>query len=205
MCREHALLVAGARDRRFENRIECRDNAPLAAASAHRHAFRIGRAPRLSRRNPNRTGDELMGDMQKHNVEQLNSFLRGEISAVETYRQALDSLKTPSCTTQLAECKRSHEERVAILTEEIRKLGGTPAQSSGPWGTFAKLVEGGASALGEKAAVAALEEGEDHGNADYKRDVKKLDGSVRSIIEEKVVPLQLRSHGAMSSLKKRLS
>lgn len=146
-----------------------------------------------------------MGDMQKNNVDQLNSFLRGEISAVETYRQALDSLKTASVSTQLTECKRSHEERVSILTEEIRKLGGTPAQSSGAWGSFAKLVEGGAAALGEKAAIAALEEGEDHGNADYKRDVQKLDGDVRTVVEQKVVPLQLRSHSAMSYLKKHLS
>ncbi len=141
-----------------------------------------------------------MGDMQK-NVEQLNSFLRGEISAVETYRQAIDSLKSTTHGAELAECKRSHEERVAILTEEIRKLGGTPADSSGAWGQFAKLVEGGAKVLGEKAAIDALEAGEDHGNADYKRDVSKLDPEVRTVIEQKVVPLQMASHNKMSALK----
>jgi demethoxyubiquinone hydroxylase (CLK1/Coq7/Cat5 family) len=145
-----------------------------------------------------------MADTQK-NVEQLNSFLRGEISAVETYRQALDALKSSSYGSQIAECKQSHEQRVAILTEEIRRLGGTPAQSSGAWGSFVKLIEGGAAALGEKAAIAALEEGEDHGNADYKRDVTKLDPPVRSVIEQRVLPLQLRSHTAMSALKKQLS
>lgn len=145
-----------------------------------------------------------MADTQK-NVEQLNSFLRGEISAVETYRQALDALKSSTYGSQIAECKQSHEQRVAILTEEIRRLGGTPAQSSGAWGSFVKLIEGGAAALGEKAAISALEEGEDHGNADYKRDVPKLDPGVRSVIEQKVMPLQLRSHSAMSSLKKQLS
>ena len=145
-----------------------------------------------------------MADTQK-NVEQLNSFLRGEISAVETYRQALSALKSPAYGSKIAECKQSHEQRVAILTEEIRRLGGTPAQSSGAWGSFVKLVEGGAAALGENAAIAALEEGEDHGNADYKRDVPKLDPGVRAIIEQKVMPLQLRSHAEMSALKKQLS
>jgi len=144
-----------------------------------------------------------MGDVQK-NVEQLNSFLRGEISAVETYRQALDSLESSAYTPQIAECKQSHEQRVAILKDEIRKLGGTPAESSGIWGAFAKIVEGGAAALGEKTAIAALEEGEDHGNADYKKDLTKLDADVRSVVEEKVVPLQLRSHAKMSALKKQL-
>lgn len=145
-----------------------------------------------------------MADIQK-NVEQLNSFLRGEISAVETYRQALGALKSSAHTTKLSECMQSHEQRVAILTEQIRKLGGVPAQSSGPWGAFAKIVEGGAAALGEKTAIAALEEGEDHGNRDYKTDIQKLDGEARSIVEQQVLPLQLRSHANMSALKKQLS
>jgi demethoxyubiquinone hydroxylase (CLK1/Coq7/Cat5 family) len=145
-----------------------------------------------------------MADTQK-NVEQLNSFLRGEISAVETYRQALEALKSSTYGSKIAECKRSHEQRVAILTQEIRKLGGAPAESSGAWGAFVKVVEGGAAALGEKAAIAALEEGEDHGNADYKRDVTKLDPPVRTVIEQQVLPLQIRSHAEMSALKKQLS
>jgi demethoxyubiquinone hydroxylase (CLK1/Coq7/Cat5 family) len=145
-----------------------------------------------------------MPDTQK-NVEQLNSFLRGEISAVETYRQALEALRASTYGSKIAECKQSHEQRVAILTEEIRKLGGKPAESSGAWGSFVKLIEGGAKALGENAAIAALEEGEDHGNADYKRDVSKLDPGVRTVIEQRVLPLQLRSHAEMSALKKQLS
>lgn len=147
-----------------------------------------------------------MADTQK-SVEQLNSFLRGEISAVETYRQALesDSIKASAHGAKLAECKQSHEQRVAILTEEIRKLGGTPAEGSGVWGAFAKIVEGGAAALGEKTAIAALEEGEDHGNKDYKTDVEKLDAAARAFVEQKVLPLQLRTHANMSALKKQLS
>lgn len=146
-----------------------------------------------------------MTDTQKNTVDQLNSFLRGEMSAVETYRQALEALKASKHSATIAECKQSHEQRVTILTDEIRKLGGAPSDSSGAWGVFAKLVEGGAAKMGEKAAIAALEEGEDHGNADYKRDVAKLDGSVRTVIEQKVLPLQLRTHANMSALKKQLS
>ena len=145
-----------------------------------------------------------MTDIQK-NVEQLNSFLRGEISAVETYRQALHALEPSTYGSKIAECKQSHEQRVAILTDEIRKLGGKPAESSGAWGSFVKVIEGGAVVLGEKAAVAALEEGEDHGNADYKRDLSKLDPEVRAVIEQKVLPLQVRSHAEMRALKKQLS
>jgi uncharacterized protein (TIGR02284 family) len=145
-----------------------------------------------------------MNDMQ-NNVDQLNSFLRGEISAVETYRQALEALDKSAHRPQLMQCKQSHEQRVTLLTQQIRSLGGEPASSSGAWGAFAKLVEGTAAALGEKAAIAALEEGEDHGNADYGRDVDKLDPAVRSMVAQQIVPLQRKTHAEMSALKKKLS
>jgi uncharacterized protein (TIGR02284 family) len=145
-----------------------------------------------------------MNGMQK-SVDQLNSFLRGEISAVETYRQALDSLDKSAYRPQLTECKQSHEQRVALLTQQIRGLGGEPADSSGAWGAFVKLIEGGAAAMGDKAAIAVLEEGEDHGNADYSRDLEKLDPGVRAMVVQQIVPMQRQTHAKMSGLKKQLS
>jgi hypothetical protein len=143
--------------------------------------------------------------MTPETVEKLNSFLRGEISAVETYRQALEKLGTKPESNVLNDCMRSHAERVSLLKDEIRRRGGEPAQESGPWGTFAKLVEGGAKAFGEQAAIAALEEGEDHGRDDYKRDAPKLEADARTFVEQYLIPEQLRTHRAMSSLKKNLS
>src|SRR6187549_2769907 len=93
-------------------------------------------------------------------VDQLNSFLRGELSAAETYRQALSKLPSSSNRTTLEDVARSHQERAELLTGEVRRLGGEPAESSGAWGTFAKLITGGAQAFGEKAAILVLEEGE---------------------------------------------
>lgn len=142
--------------------------------------------------------------MTNKSVDQLNSFLRGEISAVETYKQALDKLKTSSNAPMLEQWKRSHESRVALLRDQITKLGGKPADSSGPWGSFTKLVEGGAAALGEKAAVAALEEGEDHGLRDYRSDVAKLEGEAKSLVMQKIIPEQQKTHDGVSMLKKQL-
>jgi len=143
--------------------------------------------------------------MANDTVDTLNSFLRGEISAVETYRQAIEKLKDEPEVTTLSECMYSHEQRVSLLTNEIRQRGGKPAQGSGAWGAFAKLLEGGAKLFGAKAAIAALEEGEDHGRDDYKRDAPKLEPDARSFIQQRIVPEQLRTHQAMSLLKKRLS
>lgn len=137
-------------------------------------------------------------------IDQLNSFLRGELSAVETYRQALSGKEVPHRST-LEECARSHQTRVSLLREEVQRRGGVPADGSGAWGAFAKAIERTAGVFGEKSAISALEEGEDHGRDDYRRDIKKLDSAARTLIETRVLPEQLRTHDAISALKKQLS
>src|SRR5688500_10818050 len=119
--------------------------------------------------------------MANETIDVMNSFLRGEISAVETYRQALDKIDGPADTRSLLQqCMASHQQRVETLRTMVQALGGSPADGSGPWGTFAKLVEGGAKLFGDKAAIAALEEGEDHGRDDYRRDLGKLQGDAKT-------------------------
>lgn len=141
----------------------------------------------------------------KSSVDQLNSFLRGELSAVETYRMALDKLDRTSPTRlEIDECMRSHQERVTALREAIIQLGGTPADSSGPWGVFAKAVEGTAKAFGDKAAIAALEEGEDHGLRDYRDELDDddLDMQSKSFLTSRLLPAQQATHDRMSALKR---
>lgn len=142
--------------------------------------------------------------MAQSDVETLNSFLRGEISAVETYRQAIGRISDESLRSQLEDCQRDHQQRVEALRERIEKLGGTPAESSGLWGTFAKVVEGGAAMVGDKLAIQALEEGEDHGLADYQRDVDQVHGEARRFVRMELLPAQKRTHERMSKLKKTL-
>jgi hypothetical protein len=142
----------------------------------------------------------------KSSIDQLNSFLRGEISAVETYRIALNRLDAKSTARgELESCMRSHQERVDLLRGQIRTLGGDPAEGSGPWGAFAKTVEGGAALLGDKASIAALEEGEDHGLKDYRTDLADLDAESQRIVTAELLPKQVQTHRMMSSLKKQLS
>jgi hypothetical protein len=135
-------------------------------------------------------------------VDQLNSFLRGEISAVETYRQCLDRIGSLPEAAELRDCMRSHEHRVMRLREEILHRGGEAAQSSGAWGAFAKLIEGGAKAFGVRAAIAALEEGEDHGRNDYQRDANTLSREGKLLVEQYLLPEQLRTHAVVSRLKR---
>ena len=131
----------------------------------------------------------------------LNSLLRGEIAAVETYRQAIPSVSVAVAKSELVACEKSHQQRVDQLKNRIATLGGKPAAGSGAWGSFAKLIEGGAKLIGVRAAIAALEEWEDRGMADYQRDLSDLDFDSRKLVEDELRPAQERTHRAMSALK----
>jgi bacterioferritin (cytochrome b1) len=140
------------------------------------------------------------------NVDQLNSFLRGELSAVETYGIALDKLKLESPSrSRLDACRRSHSDRVDALRSRIIELGGSPAVSSGPWGTVTTVIEASASAISEKSAISALEQGEDHGLRDYREDLPKLDERAKELVLKRLLPEQERTHQVMSELKHELA
>ncbi|MBA2480097.1 MAG: DUF2383 domain-containing protein [Planctomycetes bacterium] len=140
----------------------------------------------------------------KESLMTLNSFLRGELSAVGTYKQAAAKLASSAHASVLSDGLASHQRRVEALRAHILKMGGKPAESSGVWGAFAKLYEGGAAMFGEKAAIHALESGEDHGIDDFKRDLHQLDEVCRRFVDVEILPEQARTHEKMSALKKSL-
>ncbi len=142
-----------------------------------------------------------MTNTNKEDIDRLNAMLRGERSAVETYAQCIEKLANSRFVTQLAELKASHAARVEKLTGRITQAGGEAATTSGAWGAFAKLIEGGATVFGEKAAVAALEEGEDHGKKDY-ADLEGLSADVRMFVQTELIPEQQRTHDALRSIKR---
>jgi hypothetical protein len=138
-------------------------------------------------------------------ISQLNSFLRGELSAAETYRLALDRLEQSEHRPTLVQCSRSHEERARLLTEAILGRGGEPSESSGAWGSLVRMLERSAAAISESAAVAVLEEGEDHGRDDYLRDLDNLEPTARQLVEFAILPEQRRTHDTIRAVKRSLS
>lgn len=133
-------------------------------------------------------------------VDTLNSFLKNELSAVDTYNQVIEKVDTPDVSSSLSALQQSHRRRAELLSQRIQALGGSPATSSGTWGGIAKMLQAGSKMFGEKAAVSTLEEGEDRGRDDYKRDLSKLSPENQRFIEEQILPEQLRSHDAMHAI-----
>lgn len=144
-----------------------------------------------------------MDTNNEKDIKKLNSFLRGELSAVETYDQCIEKMSEPIVIEQLRRLRSSHEYRVTQLRQRIAALGGQPEQSSGAWGTFAKLVEGGAKVFGKSAAISALEEGEDHGKKDY-ADLGELSAGTREFVSRVLVPEQQRTHDILNQLQHRV-
>ncbi len=145
-----------------------------------------------------------MEHSREDDIKQLNSFLRGELSAVETYNQCLEKVEDASVREQLQILLESHRNRAMVLSERVRALGGEPEHSSGVWGSFAKAVEGSAKAFGSSVAVSVLEEGEDHGKHTYEKNVEKLSASERDFVQREIYPEQLRSHDILSALQERV-
>ncbi len=133
-------------------------------------------------------------------VNHLDSFLRGEISSVETYRQALDKIQDQRVRNELQNLLRSHQERCDLLRQRIVELGGSPSQGSGLWGSFAKLVEGAGKVFGVGPALAALHQGEEHGLNDYRRDLSDLDPQSQELIRSRILPEQERTFRAITNL-----
>jgi len=101
-------------------------------------------------------------------IETLNSLLRGEISASETYKQALDKAESHAVSEPLRRIRQDHEHAIERLSQSIRDLGGQPPDDSGVWGMWAKAVEGTAKLVGMRLAIQALEAGEGRGLAQYR-------------------------------------
>lgn len=132
-----------------------------------------------------------------------NKLLRGELSAVETYEQALEKFSGSPESHTLQEILSDHEDSVFLLRDHLSQMGATADTDSGAWGSFAKAVEGTAKLFGESAALQALKEGEQHGINEYEEalnDDEVMD-EAKATIRATLLP-RLQAHlGALDALK----
>jgi bacterioferritin (cytochrome b1) len=131
-------------------------------------------------------------------VNQLNSFLRGEISAAETYRMAIgklskdEQLKAAANVGLLNSIQEEHSRAASTLRDRIEELGGQASDSSGAWGAWASTVQGTMNLFGDSSALKSLKEGEEHGLKDYQSGLDSIDASSRQLIQNQLIPAQQR-------------
>ncbi|MES2466396.1 MAG: DUF2383 domain-containing protein [Verrucomicrobiota bacterium] len=127
----------------------------------------------------------------------LNSLLRGELSAIETYNQALHKFADSPVVSSLRTIRDDHQESVSMLRSLVQMRGVEPETDSGVWGTFAMAVEGTAALLGSSSAIIALKQGEEHGIGQYEDAIEdeELPLDVREVLVRNLLP-RLQSHVA---------
>lgn len=134
-------------------------------------------------------------------VAKLQECLRSEFSAAETYELALKSVTHVGIHRTLQEILVSHSRRTALLRDKITGLGAEASTDTGVWGAFAKAFQIGADLLGDRLAIAALEEGEDRGLELYSKDLAECDLKTRKLIDTDLLPEQRRTHDLCRTLK----
>lgn len=140
-------------------------------------------------------------------VRQLNSFLRGEISAAETYRMAIDKVadsEVPATAGPnaglLREIQEEHARAAQTLRDRIQELGGEASDSAGAWGAWASSVQGTANLFGDTTALKSLKEGEEHGLKDYQAGVEDVDPTTQQLIQNQLIPAQQRHINLLNQL-----
>jgi uncharacterized protein (TIGR02284 family) len=145
------------------------------------------------------------GDDERAIVQQLNSLLRGEISASETYRMAIDRIEdsdeaAAANATLLREIQEEHGRAAQTLRDRVLELGGQPADSSGAWGAWAKTVQGTMNIFGDTSALKGLKEGEEHGLRDFQDAKDNLDSTSGNVLQNQLIPSQQRHINLLDQL-----
>jgi uncharacterized protein (TIGR02284 family) len=158
----------------------------------------------MTLRNDTGTTNYEMNDTGEA-VRQLNSLLRGEISAAETYKMAIDKVADGNSSGLasaglLREIQEEHGRAAQGLRDRIRELGGEASDSSGAWGAWAKTVQGTMNLFGDASALKSLKEGEEHGLKDYQEAVDDVDASTAQLIANQLIPAQQRHINLLDQL-----
>ena len=132
-----------------------------------------------------------------------NSLLQGELSAIETYTQAIKKFGTSEGDGPLEGIRADHVANAESLRMLIGECGKEPATDSGAWGTFATSVEGVATLLGKSPALLVLQQGEEHGVRQYEEALEdeQLSEAVKNLIRNTLLPAQREHLAALERCK----
>jgi bacterioferritin (cytochrome b1) len=140
----------------------------------------------------------------QHTIDSLNSYLRNELSAVDTYERAVENIEQLGLSELLDESRQSHLGRVELLRKRILQMGGQPSERSGPWELLSEPSEDGAK-VDPKVHISALEEFEYHDLKRYRDELAKLDDHTRLLVREQVLPAQERTYRTIKSIRRTLA
>ena len=132
----------------------------------------------------------------------INEVLRGEVSAVEAYQQALDTVKEDPEVNRLQEFLADHQSAVSYWKKQVNDQGVVVEASSGPWGTAVEAFVGTAKLFGNNPALKALRRGEEYGLNEYEKLTRDghLSPTQTSYVRDVLIPNQLRHINSIDAM-----
>jgi uncharacterized protein (TIGR02284 family) len=115
---------------------------------------------------------------------QLDDLIRGELAAVKSYDYAISKVKDENEKKQLEAMRNDHQNAVKTLKQYATSEVKEDAKDSGAWGTFAKSWTCAGSLFGDKNAMRALKQGEEHGVREYEEALE--DATIQKELKQKI-------------------
>ncbi len=125
--------------------------------------------------------------MENTVINELNTVLKGEVMAIESYDKYIHELKDNKVKTAFLEIQGDHKEHANLLENRIKQLGGDPNEKLGIAGVMAN-AKIALKNLGETKTIDLLKwayDGEDKGIAMVEEIVKgDLDDTSMKLIKD---------------------
>jgi len=136
-------------------------------------------------------------DQTTSDIDTLNSLLRCQLAAVETYDQAINKFEDQRVLADLQTIREEHLQAEILLREKVLQLGGEPVEDAELWGACAAAMAGEANAVGPATALSALRQGEEHSINEFEDSLKheNINTDCKNLIRTNLLPAS-RQHVA---------
>jgi len=124
---------------------------------------------------------------------QLDDLIRGEMAAVKAYDTLISKSRDKKELASLKAMRADHVKAVETLkAKNMNRDVAEDTRTVGPWGTFAESWVAGGKLFGDKAALRALRQGEEHGIDEYEEALEDDDISadIKRVIRDDLLPRQ---------------
>lgn len=141
--------------------------------------------------------------MADDQIDTLNSLLRTTIDSVEGYENSAQELDSGRLQQVFRERADERQGVVQSLREEIRRLGGDPADSGSAMGSMHHVWEdlkGAVTGHDDEATIKQTEAAEDYLKSQYEDALNDLNGDSRQVVEQCYQKVR-QGHDQISALK----
>ena len=132
---------------------------------------------------------------------QLDDLIRGEMAAVRSYDEVLGKMTDTKEKERLQSMRKDHADAVMTLKKYATADIKEDTKTAGPWGSFVEAYTGGAKLFGNKTAMRALNQGEEHGVKEYEEALEdeNITADLKQKIKTQLLPKQKEHVSAIKS------